>query len=289
MVRILKLLGVSYLHLVLSQMQHALTEGNQLFVLSYSLCDMIAAVKDSVKNDVSQVVTMEVRVRERNDEQTTNTISEEGLDVTRYPLLRSLSLIHQITLYDLFEDGARTREVEELRAAAKANYHELAVNRSYETWQRVTSMLPTRRVRDGSGDLRIVHYWLSPIFQRVARCEDMTELNRLREVMKACVQGLMENPSVQPTTLIAYCVSMMQDAEKEIERQKEDEKSMKNSIAIWTTSAITKRVTSDGRDQLLVQPERKLTGNNLNEDKRKRVNKTSREELVGFALQVGVV
>lgn len=142
MVRILKLLGVSYLHLVLSQMQHALTEGNQLFVLSYSLCDMIAAVKDSVKNDVSQVVTMEVRVRERNDEQTTNTISEEGLDVTRYPLLRSLSLIHQITLYDLFEDGARTREVEELRAAAKANYHELAVNRSYETWQRVTSMLP---------------------------------------------------------------------------------------------------------------------------------------------------
>ena len=62
--------------------------------------------------------------------------------MTRYPLLRSLSLIHQITLYDLFEDGARTREVEELRAAAKANYHELAVNRSYETWQRVTSMLP---------------------------------------------------------------------------------------------------------------------------------------------------
>ena len=53
MVRILKLLGVSYLHLVLSQMQHALTEGNQLFVLSYSLCDMIAAVKDSVKNDVN--------------------------------------------------------------------------------------------------------------------------------------------------------------------------------------------------------------------------------------------
>ena len=48
-------------------------------------------------------------------------------------------------------------------------------------------------------------------------------------------------------------------------------------------------MTSDGRDQLLVQPERKLTGNNLNEDKRKRVNKTSREELVGFALQVGVM
>ena len=115
----------------------------------------------------------------------------------------------------------------------------------------------------------------------------MTELHRLREVMKACVQGLMENPSVQPTTLIAYCVSMMQDAEKEIERQKEDEKSMKHSIAIWTTSAITKRVTSDGRDQRIVQQERKLTGNNLNEDRRKKVNKTSREELVGFALQVG--
>ena len=57
---ILKLLGVEYLHLILSQMQHALTEGNQLFVLSYSLCDM--AVKDSIKNDPVQEITMEVAV-----------------------------------------------------------------------------------------------------------------------------------------------------------------------------------------------------------------------------------
>ena len=60
MVNILKLLGVEYLHLILSQMQHALTEGNQLFVLSYSLCDMVNAVKDSIKNDPVQEITMEV-------------------------------------------------------------------------------------------------------------------------------------------------------------------------------------------------------------------------------------
>ena len=57
---ILKLLGVEYLYLILSQMQHALTEGNQLFVLSYSLCDMVNAVKDSVKNEPMQEITMEV-------------------------------------------------------------------------------------------------------------------------------------------------------------------------------------------------------------------------------------
>ena len=62
MLNILKLLGVEYLHLILSQMQHTLTEGNQLFVLSYSLCDMVNAVKDSVKNEPSQAITMEVGV-----------------------------------------------------------------------------------------------------------------------------------------------------------------------------------------------------------------------------------
>ena len=61
MVNILKLLGVEYLHLILSQMQHALTEG-KLFVLSYSLCDMVNAVKDSIKNDPVQEITMEVAV-----------------------------------------------------------------------------------------------------------------------------------------------------------------------------------------------------------------------------------
>lgn len=214
------------------------------------------------------------------------------MDGTRYPLLRSLSLIHQITLYDLFEDGARTREVEELRAAAKANYHELAVNRSYETWQRVTSLLPFLPNPASACvwcESCIVHFWLSPIFQRVTTCEDMTQLTRLRDVMRACVAGMMENRSVQATTLIAYCVGIMKDAEKEIEKQRQDEKAIKDSIAIWTTSAITQRTTSDGRDQLLVQPERRLTGNNLNEDRRKKINKTSKEEFVGFALQVCVV
>lgn len=116
----------------------------------------------------------------------------------------------------------------------------------------------------------------------------MTQLTRLRDVMKACVAGIMTNHSVQATTLIAYCVGIMKDAEKEIEKQRKDEKAIKDSIAIWTTSAITQRVTSDGRDQLIVQPERRLTGNNLNEDRRKKINKTSKEEFVGFALQVRV-
>lgn len=114
----------------------------------------------------------------------------------------------------------------------------------------------------------------------------MNQLTRLREVLKSCVAGLMENHSLQATTLIAYCVGIMKDAEKEIEKQIKDEKAIKDSISIWTTSAITQRVTSDGRDQLLVQPERRLTGNNLNEDRRKKINKTSKEEFVGFALQV---
>lgn len=59
-----------------------------------------------------------------------------------YPLLESVSLIHSIIWYDVFEDGARTREVEELRNAARMKYHELAVNRSVETWRIVTSMIP---------------------------------------------------------------------------------------------------------------------------------------------------
>ena len=59
-----------------------------------------------------------------------------------FPLLDSLSMIHSITWYDVFEDGARTREVEELRNASRTKYHELAVNRSMETWRIVTSMVP---------------------------------------------------------------------------------------------------------------------------------------------------
>lgn len=66
----------------------------------------------------------------------------EEADVTKWPLLESLAPIHSIVFYDLFEDGSREREVEELRAAAKTKYHELGVSRSMETWQLVSSMLP---------------------------------------------------------------------------------------------------------------------------------------------------
>ena len=66
----------------------------------------------------------------------------EEADVTKWPLLESLAPIHSIVFYDLFEDGSREREVEELRAAAKTKYHELGVSRSTETWELVSSMLP---------------------------------------------------------------------------------------------------------------------------------------------------
>ena len=66
----------------------------------------------------------------------------EEADVAKWPLLESLAQIHSIVFYDLFEDGSREREVEELRAAAKSKYHELGVSRSVETWQLVSSMLP---------------------------------------------------------------------------------------------------------------------------------------------------
>ena len=59
-----------------------------------------------------------------------------------FPLLDSLSIIHSIIWYDVFEDGDRTREVEELQKASRTKYHELAVNRSMETWRIVTSMVP---------------------------------------------------------------------------------------------------------------------------------------------------
>lgn len=45
---ILEVLGVDRLQLVLSQMQYALKEGNQQFVLAYALFDCVAAVRPSV-------------------------------------------------------------------------------------------------------------------------------------------------------------------------------------------------------------------------------------------------
>lgn len=45
---ILSLLGVKVFHLVLSQMQYALKEGSQPFVLAYTLYDLLAAIRPSL-------------------------------------------------------------------------------------------------------------------------------------------------------------------------------------------------------------------------------------------------
>ena len=62
MCQLLRLLGAPYLNLILTQMQHALTEGNQLFVLAYTLPDLLAAVKPSVHLQPSKVITVEASV-----------------------------------------------------------------------------------------------------------------------------------------------------------------------------------------------------------------------------------
>lgn len=128
--------------------------------------------------------------------------------------------------------------------------------------------------------------WLAPILQRLSECEDLAHLEKLRSVLKATVKGLMANASVQDTTLMAYVLSLLQDAEAKLEEEKKARRALNNSVAVWTTSAITKRTTSDGRAQLLVEPEVKLTGVDRNETERKKVNKNSKEELVTFALHV---
>ena len=81
----------------------------------------------------------------------------------------------------------------------------------------------------------------------------------------------------------------MNDAEKEIESSQEMNKKIQNTTSIWVTGEITKRVTSDGRKQLLVDAERKLTGDNLSEARRRKINKTGRTELMGFGFKVGIL
>ena len=66
----------------------------------------------------------------------------EGLNESKYPLLRSLQAIQDIVLYDYFDAGARAREVEELQKANASLFRELSVSHSLETWEIVTSMLP---------------------------------------------------------------------------------------------------------------------------------------------------
>lgn len=127
---------------------------------------------------------------------------------------------------------------------------------------------------------------MSPIFQRIINCENLSHLQILRNLLKSTVNGLMKNSGLQKATLMAYCVSLMNDAEKEILSQQENEKQIQNTTQIWVTGEINKRITSDGRRQLLVEPEQKLTGDNLSESRRKKVNKTGRTELMGFGFQV---
>ena len=133
----------------------------------------------------------------------------------------------------------------------------------------------------------LVHLWMAPIFQRIATCEDLQHLNKLRELLKATVLGLMTNPSVQSTTLMAYVLTLLQDGEKQLEQEKKEKKEMANEAAVWVTDAITERVTSDGRAQLMVEEAVKLSGTNRNASQRKRVNTNTKEELMGFAIQVG--
>ena len=65
--QLLLLLGVKYFNMILTQMQYTLTEGNQLFVLSYTLTDLVKAVKSSVTLSIDHVVSVEVRKRNTND------------------------------------------------------------------------------------------------------------------------------------------------------------------------------------------------------------------------------
>ena len=77
-----------------------------------------------------------------------------------------------------------------------------------------------------------------------------------------------------------------ENTEIQIESLKKDVKEIQKSTRIWMTGDINQRITSDGRSQLLVEPEQKLTGDNLSESRRKKVNKTGKTELMGFGFQV---
>ena len=127
---------------------------------------------------------------------------------------------------------------------------------------------------------------MAPVFQRIINCENLSHLEILRKLLKSSVSGLLKNTSIQKPTLIAYCISLMKDAEKEIEAQKDMDKHIQNTTQIWITGEINKRITSDGRQQLLVEPERKLTGDNTSEARRKKINKTGKTELMGFGFQL---
>ena len=121
---------------------------------------------------------------------------------------------------------------------------------------------------------------------RVRSCEDAGEMTRLRNVLAATSKGLLANASVLPATLTAYCMSLLHDAERAIASSRAEAKQIAATTEIWTTSSVGPRSTSDGRHNLIVEREQKLTGTNLNEQNRQKVNKASEEEMLGFALQL---
>ena len=111
-------------------------------------------------------------------------------------------------------------------------------------------------------------------------------MTRLRNVLTATTKGLLSNASVRPATLAAYCMSLLQDAQRAITSARVEAKHIAATTDIWTTSTVGPRSTSDGRGSLMVEREQKLTGSDLHEDRRQKVNKASEEEMLGFALQL---
>ena len=71
-----------------------------------------------------------------------------------------------------------------------------------------------------------------------------------------------------------YVLSLMGDGEKQMEKEKEEKKVRDNEAGVWVTESSSKRTTSDGRAQLMVEEEVKLSGMNRNEKDRKKVKTT---------------
>ena len=118
---------------------------------------------------------------------------------------------------------------------------------------------------------------------RLRNSESEKELAKLREVLRATVKGLLDNPSVTASTIVAYCMSLFEDAEKVASATQSSSTKLASTTDVWTTSSLGRRGTSDGRSALLVEKESRLTGDNRHASLRAKVNRTSEEELVDYA------
>lgn len=118
---------------------------------------------------------------------------------------------------------------------------------------------------------------------RLRNSESEKELAKLRQVLRMTVKGLLENPSVTASTMVAYCMSLFEDAEKVANAMQSSSVKLASTTDIWMTSSLGRRGTSDGRSTLLVEKESKLTGDNRHASLRSKVNRTSEEELVDYA------